>query len=40
MLDRVKFLFMLAVSFFYFNIFYEINYYLVKSFFYFMRSRI
>lgn len=40
MLDRVKFCIMLAVSFFYFNIFYEINYYLVKSFFYFIRNRI
>lgn len=40
MLEKLKFFVMLAVSFFYFNIFYEINYYLVKSLFYFVRNRI
>jgi len=38
--DMIKFLAMLAVSFFYFNLFYEIDYYLIKYFFYSIRSRV
>ena len=40
MLDRIKFFVMLAISFFYFNIFYDINYYLIKSTFYFLKNKV
>ena len=40
MLDKLKFIGLLGISIFYFNIFYEIDYYLIKSFIYLMRNKI
>ena len=39
MFDKLKFIGLLGVSLFYFNIFYEIDYYLVKSFIHLMRNK-
>ena len=40
MLEKLKLVAMLAISFFYFSIFYDINYYLIKSMFYFLKNKV